>query len=153
MKYSEEHCNQVLHQEYSIDTIICGTIGSKTKNNCSQRRLIAQWQGCVRLAVSPSWGKDIYSQVSCWKDIYLQSRPSLLGDWISHNAIPAKAHSVVLWVTRDKTMTFNDTEVRKEGSLPPSLFISDPRCSDNAFLGFWYWVSIDYGLWKIMNVW
>jgi hypothetical protein len=26
-------------------------------------------------------------------------------------------------------------------------------CSGNAFLGFWYWVSIDYGLWKkIMNV-
>ncbi len=54
----------------------------------------------VGLAVSPSWGKDIYSQVFCQKDIYLQSRPSLLGNRISHNAIPAKAHSVVWWVTR-----------------------------------------------------
>ncbi len=54
MKYSKDFCNQVLCQEYSIDTIICGTINSKTKNNCSQRWLIAQWQGCVRRAVRTS---------------------------------------------------------------------------------------------------
>ncbi len=96
IQYSKEHGNQVLCQEHSINTIICGTIGSKTKNICSQRRLIAQYQGCVRLAVSRSWGKDMYSQVSSLKDIYLRPRPSPFGNRIPHNTIPAKAHSIVL---------------------------------------------------------
>ncbi len=95
----EEHCNQVPCQEYSIDTIICGTIDSKTENNCSQRDLITQRQRHVQLAVSPSWGKTCTHKFPS-KDIYSQPRPSLLGDRISHNAISAKAHSVVLWVTR-----------------------------------------------------
>ncbi len=54
IEYSKKHCNQVLCQEHSIDTIICGTIGSKAKNSCSHRCLTAWRQGCVRLAVSPS---------------------------------------------------------------------------------------------------
>ncbi len=51
MEYTKEHGNQVFCQEHFINTIICWTNGSKTKNNCSQRRLIAHRQGCVRLAV------------------------------------------------------------------------------------------------------
>ncbi len=59
IEHSKEDCNQVLCQEHSIATIICTTVGSKTKNNCNQRRLNAQRQGCVRLADCPSWEKDI----------------------------------------------------------------------------------------------
>ncbi len=83
MEYSKkEHGNQVLCQEHYINTIICGTNSSKTKNDCSQRCLIAQRQGCVRLAASPSWGKDMHAQVSHLKDIYLKPRPNLLGNRI-----------------------------------------------------------------------
>ncbi len=92
----KEHINQVLYQDHSVDTIICGMIGSKTTNNCSQRHLLALWQECVRLAVSPSWGKDIFSQVCHLKDIYMIPRPSLIGDRIPHDPIPAEAHSVAL---------------------------------------------------------
>ncbi len=46
----KEHGKQFFCQENLIDTSICGTIGSTTTNNCSQRRLMAQLQGCVRLA-------------------------------------------------------------------------------------------------------
>jgi hypothetical protein len=50
----------------------------------------------VRLAVNPSWGKDMHSQVFHLKDIYSRPRPSLIGNRILHNVIPAKAHSIVL---------------------------------------------------------
>jgi hypothetical protein len=36
-------------------------------------------------------------------------------------------HNPLYYESLDKIMTFNDTEARKEGSLPLSLFISDPR--------------------------
>ncbi len=57
-----------------INTSICGITGSTTMNNCSQRHLMAQWQGCVRLAGNTSWRNS---------------------NRIPQNAIPAKAHSVV----------------------------------------------------------
>ncbi len=50
----------------------------------------------VRLAVSPSWGKDMYLQVSCLEDIYSSQRPSLLGIRIPHKPTPTKAHFIVL---------------------------------------------------------
>jgi hypothetical protein len=45
----KEHGNQIFLQENLINTGICGTNGSTTMNNCSQRHLMAQRQGCVRL--------------------------------------------------------------------------------------------------------
>ncbi len=84
----EEYGNQIFCQENLINTSICGTMGSKTTNNCSQRRLMAQRQGCVRLAGSTSWGNDKYT------------KPSPISNRIPQNAIPAKAHSFVQWVTR-----------------------------------------------------
>jgi hypothetical protein len=46
----KEHGKQIFWQENLIDTSICGTNGSTTTNNCSQKHLMAQRQGCVRLA-------------------------------------------------------------------------------------------------------
>jgi hypothetical protein len=37
----KEHGTQIFHQENLINTRICGTNGSTTKTNCSQRRLMA----------------------------------------------------------------------------------------------------------------
>jgi hypothetical protein len=39
----KEHGIQIFCQENLIDTSIYGVIGSTTANNCSQRRLMAQW--------------------------------------------------------------------------------------------------------------
>jgi hypothetical protein len=89
-------------------------LAAKITNNCSQRRLMAQQQGCVRLAGSTSWGKDKYP------------RPRPIRDRILQNTIPAKPHSIVQYVTR-LDMTSKDPEARKEGSLPPSLFTSNSR--------------------------
>ncbi len=36
-------------------------------------------------------------------------------------------HILLYYESLDNTMTFKDTEARKDGSLPPSLFISNPR--------------------------
>ncbi len=79
----KEHGKQIFCQENLIDTSICGTNGSTTKTNCSQRRLMAQRQGCVRLAGKTSWGKDNYP------------RPSPISNRILQNAVPTKAHSIV----------------------------------------------------------
>ncbi len=118
------HCQQVslsniifyLHCEGSDDTILAGSsilsgdslhppFASCPNQNFFQQFFALEFHHdgytyfravSVRLAVIPSWRKNIYSQDSCQRDIYLQSRPSLLGVRISHNTIPAKAHSVVL---------------------------------------------------------
>jgi hypothetical protein len=47
---SKNTANKSFVRKIFINTSICGTNGSTTTNNCSQRRLMAQRQGCVRLA-------------------------------------------------------------------------------------------------------
>ncbi len=102
-------------------------LAAKIKNNCSQRCLIEQWQGCVRLTVSPSCQKDINSQVSCQKYIYLQTRPSLLvAIKCCKTQFPPK-YIPFYYESQDNTMTINDTEARRGGNLPPSLYINDSR--------------------------
>jgi hypothetical protein len=50
-----------------------------------------------------------------------------IGDRISLNAIPATLYSVVTISHKINTMTYFDTEARKDGSLPPSPTVSDQR--------------------------